>query len=166
MLLAHPGWRSSSHKLEFVSTTIWAWSTLAAGGLPTIYHQTLHHQMRARDRYANGPVSRVLETINQLEAKGIMASVANISTLIQQNHPGARINLRESLNIAVKISRVTKNNSEEEGTPLFYVTRRGAQIDSFIDTSALAESKAYQKAATTSSIHNMRTTHGLCPEGF
>ncbi|CAL9245381.1 unnamed protein product [Arabidopsis halleri] len=86
MLLAHPGWRSFSHKLEFVSTTIWAWSTLAAGGLPTIYHQTLHHKMRARDRYANEPVIRVLEAINQLEAKGIMAIVANISTLIQQNH--------------------------------------------------------------------------------
>jgi len=85
-----------------------------------------------------------------------MATVANISTLIQHNHPETCISLRTSLGIAVKIKKVTKHNSEEEGTPPFYVTQRVAQIDSFIDTSSLAESKAYQIAVATCSINNMR----------
>ncbi|KAL9293590.1 putative deoxyhypusine monooxygenase [Arabidopsis thaliana] len=100
--------------------------------------------------------SRVLEAIKQLEAKDIMATIANILTLIQQNHPKARINLRTLLDIAVEIKKVTKHNIEEEGTPHFYVTRREAQIDSFIDTSALDESKAYQTTAATCFIHNTR----------
>ncbi|KAL9830988.1 hypothetical protein AtNW77_Chr3g0195961 [Arabidopsis thaliana] len=100
--------------------------------------------------------SRVLEAIKQLEAKDIMATIANILTLIQQNHPKARINLRTLLDIAVEIKKVTKHNIEEEGTPPFYVTRREAQIDSFIDTSALDESKAYQTTAATCFIHNTR----------
>ena len=97
-----------------------------------------------------------MEAIKQLEAKDIMATIANILTLIQQNHPKARINLRTLLDIAVEIKKVTKHNIEEEGTPPFYVTRREAQINSFIDTSALDESKAYQTTAATCFIHNTR----------
>ncbi|KAG7627233.1 hypothetical protein ISN45_At03g035440 [Arabidopsis thaliana x Arabidopsis arenosa] len=117
---------------------------------------TLKPRTSTQDKFANGSISRVLEAIKQLEAKDIMATIANILTLIQQNHPKARINLRTLLDIAVEIKKVTKHNIEEEGTPPFYVTRREAQIDSFIDTSALDESKAYQTTAATCFIHNTR----------
>ena len=96
-----------------------------------------------------------MEAIKQLEAKDIMATIANILTLIQQNYPKARMNLRTLLDIAVEIKKVTKHNIEEEGTPSFYVTQRVAQINSFIDTSALDESKDYQTAVTCF-IHNTR----------
>ncbi|CAD5324747.1 unnamed protein product [Arabidopsis thaliana] len=117
---------------------------------------TLKPRTSTQDKFANGSISRVLEAIKQLEAKDIMATIANILTLIQQNHPKARINLRTLLDIAVEIKKVTKHNIEEEGTPPFYVTRREAQINSFIDTSALDESKAYQTTAATCFIHNTR----------
>ncbi|VYS59207.1 unnamed protein product [Arabidopsis thaliana] len=114
------------------------------------------HRTSTQDKYANESISRVLEAFKQLEAKDIMATIANILTLIQQNHPKARMNLRTLLDIAVEIKKVTKHNIEEEGTPSFYVTQRVAQINSFIDTSALDESKDYQTAVVTFFIHNTR----------